>query len=50
MRASITTILSGGVERIPLRARIWIEIVSCPSRSTASAADRPRSKPEEAAA
>jgi len=27
MRAAITTILSGGVERIPLGARIWIEIV-----------------------
>lgn len=27
MRAAITTILSGGIERIPLGARIWIEIV-----------------------
>jgi hypothetical protein len=27
MRASITTILSGGVEKIPLRSRIWIELV-----------------------
>jgi flavin-dependent dehydrogenase len=27
MRAAITTILSGGIERIPIRARIWIEIV-----------------------
>lgn len=27
MRASITTILSGGVERVPLMARIWIELV-----------------------
>jgi flavin-dependent dehydrogenase len=27
MRASITTVLSGGVERIPLSARIWIELV-----------------------
>lgn len=27
MRASITTILSGGIERIPLGARIWIELV-----------------------
>ena len=27
MRAAITTVLSGGVERIPLSARIWIEIV-----------------------
>ena len=27
MRAAITTILSGGVERIPLSARIWIELV-----------------------
>jgi hypothetical protein len=27
MRAAITTVLSGGVERIPLGARIWIEIV-----------------------
>jgi flavin-dependent dehydrogenase len=27
MRAAITTILSGGVEKIPLRSRIWIEIV-----------------------
>jgi flavin-dependent dehydrogenase len=27
MRAAITTVLSGGVERIPLMSRIWIEIV-----------------------
>ena len=27
MRAAITTVLSGGVERIPLSARIWIEVV-----------------------
>ena len=27
MRAAITTILSGGVEKIPLMSRIWIEIV-----------------------
>jgi flavin-dependent dehydrogenase len=27
MRAAITTILSGGVEKIPLLSRIWIEIV-----------------------
>jgi flavin-dependent dehydrogenase len=27
MRAAITTVLSGGVERIPLSARIWIELV-----------------------
>jgi flavin-dependent dehydrogenase len=27
MRASITTILSGGVEKIPLSSRIWIELV-----------------------
>ena len=27
MRAAVTTILSGGVERIPLSARIWIELV-----------------------
>lgn len=51
MRASITTILSGGVERIPLRARIWIEIVFL-----SVAFDRFRRrlglgpKPEEAAA
>ncbi len=51
MRASITTILSGGVERIPLGARIWIEIVFL-----SVAFDRFRRrlgfgpKPEEAAA
>lgn len=51
MRASITTILSGGVERIPIRARIWIEIVFL-----SVAFDRFRRrlglgpKPEEAAA
>ena len=50
MRASITTILSGGVERIPLSARIWIECVFL-----AVAFDRFRRriglgpKPEEAA-
>ena len=27
MRAAVTTILSGGVERIPLASRIWIELV-----------------------
>ena len=27
MRAAVTTILSGGIERIPLSARIWIELV-----------------------
>jgi flavin-dependent dehydrogenase len=27
MRASITTILSGGVEKVPLTSRIWIELV-----------------------
>ncbi len=27
MRAAITTVLSGGIERIPLSARIWIELV-----------------------
>jgi flavin-dependent dehydrogenase len=27
MRAAITTVLSGGIERIPIRARIWIELV-----------------------
>jgi flavin-dependent dehydrogenase len=27
MRAAVTTVLSGGVERIPLGARIWIELV-----------------------
>ena len=27
MRAAVTTILSGGVERIPLTSRIWIELV-----------------------
>lgn len=27
MRAAVTTVLSGGVERIPLSARIWIELV-----------------------
>ena len=27
MRAAITTILSGGVEKIPLSSRIWIELV-----------------------
>jgi len=51
MRASITTILSGGVERIPLSARIWIELVFL-----SVAFDRfrrrlgLRPKPEEAAA
>jgi 2-polyprenyl-6-methoxyphenol hydroxylase-like FAD-dependent oxidoreductase len=51
MRASITTILSGGVERIPLKARIWIELVFL-----SVAFDRFRRrlglgpKPEEAAA
>ncbi|MDQ5872162.1 MAG: FAD-dependent oxidoreductase [Acidobacteriota bacterium] len=51
IRASITTILSGGVERIPLSARIWIEIVFL-----SVAFDRFRRrlglgrKPEEAAA
>jgi len=27
MRAAVTTVLSGGVERIPIAARIWIELV-----------------------
>jgi hypothetical protein len=27
MRAAVTTVLSGGIERIPIRARIWIELV-----------------------
>ncbi|HEV8611171.1 MAG TPA: NAD(P)/FAD-dependent oxidoreductase [Thermoanaerobaculia bacterium] len=27
MRAAVTTVLSGGVERIPIGARIWIELV-----------------------
>jgi flavin-dependent dehydrogenase len=27
MRASITTILSGGVEKVPLASRLWIELV-----------------------
>lgn len=51
MRASITTILSGGVERIPLGARLWIEVVFL-----SVAFDRFRRKlglgpkPEEAAA
>jgi hypothetical protein len=27
MRAAITTVLSGGVERIPIGARFWIELV-----------------------
>jgi flavin-dependent dehydrogenase len=27
MRAAVTTILSGGIERIPLMSRIWIELV-----------------------
>jgi flavin-dependent dehydrogenase len=27
MRAAITTVLSGGVDKIPLRSRIWIELV-----------------------
>jgi hypothetical protein len=27
MRAAVTTVLSGGIERIPLGARIWIEVV-----------------------
>jgi len=51
MRAAVTTILSGGVEKIPLRARIWIELVFL-----SVAFDRFRRrlglgpKPEEAAA
>jgi flavin-dependent dehydrogenase len=27
MRAAVTTVLSGGIERIPLSARIWIELM-----------------------
>ena len=27
MRAAVTTILSGGVERVPFKSRIWIELV-----------------------
>jgi flavin-dependent dehydrogenase len=27
MRAAVTTVLSGGIERIPIAARIWIELV-----------------------
>jgi flavin-dependent dehydrogenase len=51
MRAAVTTVLSGGVERIPLSARIWIELVF-----VSVAFDRFRRKlgfgpkPEEAAA
>lgn len=51
MRAAITTVLSGGIERIPLGARIWIELVFL-----SVAFDRLRRKlglgpkPEEAAA
>lgn len=51
MRAAITTVLSGGIERIPLSARIWIELVF-----VSVAFDRFRRKlglgpkPEEAAA
>lgn len=53
MRAAITTVLSGGIERIPLSARIWMEIVFF-----SVAIDRfrrrlglgPKPEPEEAAA
>jgi hypothetical protein len=27
MRAAVTTILSGGIEKVPLMSRIWIELV-----------------------
>jgi flavin-dependent dehydrogenase len=51
MRAAVTTILSGGIERVPLMARVWIELVFL-----SVAFDRFRRKlglgpkPEEAAA